>query len=221
MAQVEATFELGTNGASIATTDVPSVDKWNATIFAGTLVYDNTHVAHGNLAMKSNTKAVGWNATALGTITDHYGRFYLWKPAAGEFVRVLSGGINGSQSVTFQLNASGFLISTSSTGSTMVTGAFDLRGAWIRVEYHLIHSATVGQVIVKTFLYDAITPMDNLTSTANFNTLASADTIRYGTIAASDIWMDDIVANATDFPGSAPNATTGSAHIATSRGVAW
>lgn len=217
MAQVEANFELGINGGNIATTDPPSLNRFDATIFAGSLTYDTTHVAHGNFAMQSDGKNIGWNSTSLGTMTDHFGRIYIWKSGSGEFCRVLSGGINGSQAATLSLSANGFLLSGSSN-TTIITGSVDLRSRWTRIEYHIIHSATVGQIIIRTFNYDAVTPLESLTSAATANTLVSADTIRYGAVA----WYDDIVANASDFPGPAASAgIAGRTNVATNSSVSW
>lgn len=195
-----ADFELGVNGNNILTSDPGSASKWDATLFSTTLIYDNTHVAHGNLAMKSNSKVVGWNSTTLGTMSDHYGRIYIWKPDAGEFFRVLTGGINGSQLLTLSLSASGFINALDLSG-TAFTGSLDYRSKWVRVEYHVIQSATVGQVFVNTYVLDNTSPLETLSTAANRNTGASADTCRYGSPSAVDIWMDDIIANATAFPG--------------------
>src|ERR1700759_1234407 len=86
MTAVSADFELGVNGASIATTDSGSATAWDSIVKAtsATVTYDNTHVARGNLSGKfatNGTGGAGANAiwtTSFGTVTDHYGRFYLW-----------------------------------------------------------------------------------------------------------------------------------------------
>lgn len=88
MTQVSADFETGVNGNNLATGDTGSATAFNAvtTTTTATQKYDNTHVAFGNLGVKFDGGATSGAAyftwsTALGTVTDHYGRIYLYLTA--------------------------------------------------------------------------------------------------------------------------------------------
>src|SRR5574338_1457281 len=76
-----ADFEAGTNGNGVTTGDAGSSTAWDAVnITSGTITYSNAQAASGSQSclFSSNTSAhyLEWS-TALGTVTDHYGRMYL------------------------------------------------------------------------------------------------------------------------------------------------
>ena len=78
---------------------------------------------------------------------------------------------------------------------------------WVRIEYHLVHSTTVGQAEFKLFTsLESPSPVETLTTAADKNLLASADEIRYGVRSGQSVvtyYYDDIVAGATSYPGPA------------------
>lgn len=221
MATLAANFEAGTNGNTIAAADAGSVDAWNTVSTppaSGVLAYDNAHAAHGSLAAKLSTgatagaEAMTWT-TAFGAQTDHYGRVYLYmtaNPAASpRIIRVanvgtLAAGLSISTVGKIQLlNSPAAVVATSTNAITL--------NAWVRIEFHFIHSATVGQLEAKLFnTADSTTVTETLTTAASLNTLASADRIAFGintsqaNVAA--FWLDDILAGETSYPGYAGQA---------------
>jgi hypothetical protein len=206
MAEYTAGFELGVNGATIATSDPGDATAW--TRIFGTHIYDNTHVAHGALAAKMDSTAnfgLIWDQTYL---TDFYGRFYLYatsNPSANTNVCSITGG--GVTSRIF-VQTDGTIVSTA-TGN--VAGSVPIAlNQWIRIEYHFIASATVGLLEIKLFnTKESSAPSETIAPTANRNTGASAPTEldhANGNAAAGwggNIWFDTIVTNATSYPGPA------------------
>lgn len=218
MAEVSADFELGTNGNNVLTTDAGSATAWNTrNVAAGTLTYDTTHVGHGTLAAKiapSGASAcyVQWD-TAFGTQTEHYGRAYLYlttNPSA-----VPRGPIRGYNGATvawgIHVNTNGTLQCGDSDSSVSGSVAIGLNQL-IRVEWHVVHSATVGIVEAKLFnSAESTTPSETITH-SSANTLTQSDRIRFGVTdggtAPAAFWIDDIIANATAYPGPVPSLTT-------------
>ena len=211
-------FETGVTGATITTADQGDGDAWdNVTIGANaTLVYDTTQVALGAQSGKftttqaSSATFVRWDAK-LGTVTDHYTRFYLYATAnpgaAYAIVSVMSvGNLCCALSV---LNTSKLRIQDQgAVGIGDTTNAIALN-QWVRIEAHFIHSATVGQVELKLFnTATSDTATETLTTTALQNTRVNADRIRFGigssTSAIGPIWIDQVQAGAVAYPGVAP-----------------
>lgn len=216
---ITADFNLGTLGNTIATADPGSANAWNA-VFVGanaTLTYDNARIHGGPLACKMNSGTVATNNTAwmmweeaFGTQTEHFGRFYInpdltWDHAAGDVIMQFgANGINGklvlAASQTFTLRDAGNVIR-----ATTPSLALD---AWTRVEFHVIHSVTVGFMEVLFFTganVDGTIPDSTTSTAANLDFSASTDRIQIG-MTSNDVnvvyWLDDIVAAATSYPGS-------------------
>lgn len=216
-----ANFETGTNGNAVATGDAGSVTAWNVVNAGGTtpLPYDNTHVAHGLLAAKlfsasSPNTYMAWT-TPFGTETDHYGRIYLYLtavPGTNKWVGLAHPFSSTSACAHLYINPTGHIEIRDSANAVKATSTNVVAlNQFIRVEWHYIHSTTVGQVEVKYFATaDSATVTETITTTANLNTLASADSIRIGQevaglgIMSTAVWLDNIVANATAYPGPFP-----------------
>jgi hypothetical protein len=100
-------------------------------------------------------------------------------------------------------------IQDSASGSLTTTDPI-ATGQWVRIEWHVVHSATVGEFEVKYFEdADSSTATETLTSPASWNTHAAPTEIRFGALSGGS-WqpsLDDIVANATDWPGSVAGPT--------------
>lgn len=220
MADITATFETGTNGNTISTGDAGSATAWDAVSIGSNaaVIYDTTHV-YNTLSGKISTGAsavtpyLEWVA-ALGTVTDHYGRIYIYftaNPAANHrLIRVLSGATTAADILILTTGKIDLRPSSGSSVKTS-TNAISLN-QWVRLEYHIIHSTTVGQMEVLLFNSpDSGTPTETITSTAVQNTLASGDRIRFGNQTATantgPYWFDNIVAKATSYPGPAPTGT--------------
>lgn len=230
MAVLTATFETGVHGNAVAIADAGSATAWDVLNDpgAGSLLYDNTHVYETLAAKVSHGGAgariqISWT-TALGTVTDHYGRIYIYFTAnpgnVANPMRVESTGAVASQII---VNSSGTIRMDDSAGQAVVTTNSISLNQWVRLEWHVIHSTTVGQVEVKLFNNpDSVSPTETQTSAASRNTLASANEIMFGSGAGltySDFWMDNIVANDTAYPGPAGGPPPSLYH--TRSGMVW
>jgi hypothetical protein len=213
MAQLTANFELGSNGSNILSSDPGSATAWDTTeaLGGGILTYDNTHPAHGTLGAKidaasGNRCDMIWS-TAMGTVTDHYGRFYIYLTAypasAGGLLSVYNG---AGFCFRMQVNGSGQILGVDNTGVAFTFTNVISLNQQVRIEYHLVHSATVGQQEIKLFnTASSSTATETQTSAANRNLDAQADQLKFavgdGGLSAWAYWMDDIVGNATSYPG--------------------
>lgn len=209
---LSADFEQGTNGNTIATSDAGSLSAWNAvTVGTGaTVAYDNTH-ADGALAAKIATGGTASNAYlewSLSTVTNHYGAIELYmtaNPSATVVpIRCLSG-TSGAASLRIRTDGKLELVDQIGNVFGPTTNAISLN-TLIRIEFHFIHSTTVGQMELRLFNDPtSATPTETFTTAANKNTLASIDKIRFGIANSAGVsnigplWLDNIVANGTSY----------------------
>lgn len=216
MAVLTADFERGTSGTDILTTDQGSATAFDRRSVGGssTLKYDTAHSAFGVLGAKFAPVAgglcyIGWNQPLGVTLTNHYGRFYFYaaaNPAAVTPIWNAGKTSDVSRQARFDINADGTIRILDNPATGIQSGSVPIAlNQLIRIEYHVIHSASVGQIEVKLFN----NPHSNvasevITSPASWNTGADTDRIIYGYVA-SDVtwtyWIDNIVANATSYPG--------------------
>jgi len=216
MAQATADFELGTNGNDILTSDPGSATAWDIRLNAdagNTIKYDNTHV-YGVLAAKfdrsGNTSAacqMEWT-TGIGTLTDWHGRNYLYAtanpPGSFRVVKDITGG-----ALIVYIQADGTIQSYDTVGGLLYTTTNSIAlNQWVRIEWHWIHSTTVGQGELKLFNNpDSSTPTETVISAANKNTGANTSDVSFGLAdggsSAGPIWLEHCVAGATSYPGSA------------------
>ena len=217
MAELNCGFELGRPGVTVATTDPGDGDAWDTISIAanGTCIYDTIHTARGAYSCKIATGATAagvtlrWD-TKFGTQTDHDGRLYCFFTAnPGSTLVLIDARTASARGAGVQLLSTGKLATLDSAGTVQTfTNSVGLN-AEFRIEYHFIHSTTVGQVEVKLFnTATSSTPTETQTSAANRNTLASVDRILFGmnsSVAnAGPFWIDSIRAAATAYPGPAP-----------------
>lgn len=206
-------FDAGTNGATISTADTGSGDPVTVVnIGAGAgAVYDNTHT-RGAEALKLTNPAtavntlIGWDG--LGTFTGNiYFRAFLYFTAYP-----VSFDVAFSKCWTAAL-ASGPGLSLGATGSPTpgkllpfnAAGTFQNAGAssvsvalnkFVRVEWRIYPSATVGELEWKLFNdADAETPDDRAILTG-LNTAANIDRVDFGFTASDEpsysYWLDGI-----------------------------
>jgi len=218
-----AGFELGVNGATIGTTVVEADgDRFNqATVPGdGTMIYDAARAALGSQSAKiatvtAGTPAFGWNENSpvLGTLTDHYGRAYLYltgNPSVN--LAWLACQLTGASCSRIIVTTTGKLqINDSANTLAGGPGAVSLTpNQWVRVEWHFVHSTTVGMGEVKLFnTPGSATPDETITTPANKNMNSSANRVIVGIInSAANIgpyWLDQIVAGIQGaYPGPAP-----------------
>jgi hypothetical protein len=211
VADFTADFEAGSNGSNITTgAGEASATQWNA-VFFDAPTYSNSNPAHGSLkalvASSGNSQMV-WNMTTA----DHYGRIYFYAPSNPPTAPSLTvSAYDGGASVASIYVVDNGKIRIADSALTLIDSTGTIAtGQWVRLEWHIIHSATVGQIIVRYFAdADSATVTEEISSPANWNTHAAPTTMRFGGLSGGS-WqpsLDDIVANATTWPGSAAPET--------------
>jgi hypothetical protein len=217
MADFTADFEAGVDGNTI-TTGAGEASATKFDFVVGSPVYDDTHVAHGSLAMKSisgGASCVEWTASG----SEHYGRLYCWFPAfptTNWFIAYFTGVFisAGTGDGRLQLRTAG----DTDTFTTAIA-----TGQWIRLEWHVIVNASTGVKELKLFNNAAsTTPTETIGSTnIDTGTYGQARLGANGGSIGVDFWLDDIVANATSYPGPFvdPNAVFNLAPVIYGRGA--
>ena len=212
-----ADFELGTNGATIATADPGSLTAWSFIIIGSgnALTYDNSASVGGSQSAKF-VNAGGVNVTYLAwsgsADTDYYGRFYLnagWQTMA-LLNQHISVDINNAPCWTIALNDQGKLLVRDSATTLLYTFTTSINdGQWSRIEYHAVHSS--GDLEVKLFNSPyGTSPTETSSIGTGQSLLASAVAVKYNHGGLnSTIYMDEIVGFADAYPGpfSAPSDT--------------
>ena len=217
MAVVTARFENGKIGNTIATTDSGNATSFNAvnTANGGAVIYDDT-VCYGHAAAKITqgspvgNNSVSWSTALGGTLTDHYGRFYFYITAnPGSLKDIWFCDLAGAIKARLFLNITGTITLSDSTGGGglgTTTASVNLN-AWNRIEYHIIHSATVGQVEIKLFkTANSDTPTETKATAATLNTGTGIDRAIFGFTANGTVseiaWYDNLLAGETAYPGN-------------------
>lgn len=217
-----AGLETGTNAATVATTDTGNATAWNTVVIntGCTATYDNTHAHGGSLSAKivqtataSSQCYLSWSAATLGTLTEDYGRLYLWVDTVTG-TNVLVTALDTTPATAFQIQ----LLKTAGVnehkikvldgpGTVTATGTVAVTlGQWVRIEWHALANATTGSVVVRLYNSpESVVPSDTVTLTGG-NTRANFGIRRFGIISTNvnwTGWLDDIVAGATYWPGPA------------------
>lgn len=215
MTQVSANFETGVLGNTVAAADAGSATQFDVVVIQGadTVTYDWAHVADGSLAVKFAGGGgvftfLGWQSTHFGTVTNHYGRCYLYLtayPSTGVvFAQCSKNGVGRAFRLDVLSTGQIATYDSPATGTFTTTNSIALNRL-VRLEWHCVHSATVGQVEVRLFnSAGSTTPTETKTSPATWDTLADANEIFFGFVdssgAALTYWMDAIVAGDTTYP---------------------
>lgn len=186
---------------------------------ASTIVYDTARAAHGTLSARmtqdvANGCFLTWS-TSVGTPTTVYGRLYIYRTAApsagGQWLIhfQLTGTTaaviiwdDSSQHLRFYDSTLGSLVETTNTVPL---------NEWVRIEWKLVCSATVGICEMKMFHADSASAIETKTLTSA-NTLTGVNEINFGQFAGaatgSAWWLDDLVVNSTGYPGPAAVAAS-------------
>ncbi len=227
MAQCTTTFEAGVDGNTIATGEGNTPYDLAGKGASGTFTYSSTQ-KYGTLSAKVTTgtgafQIIRWS-TALGTLTDQYGRAYLFVPSLpGSAQAIIMDSANGGNPRWgFVLNSDGKITLRNGTalGSTQASATVAIStNQWVRLEFRVISSATVGQMEIKLFNSpDSAVVTETVATTANLNTGANSTSIDFGAnilnATAFTFYMDNIVAGATSYPG--PYVAAASTHKSTS-----
>ncbi len=209
VAGLAANFEVGVNTASVSTGDAGSATAWDS-IGSAPPSYSNTQ-KYGTLAAKFEVQGnINWRA-AHGTVSDHYGRLYIWASAfpsqAHKLIR-FDASFQAAYGAQIVINTSGQVALYGSGNSAVGTSTTAINtNAWTRIEWHIIHSTTVGFGEIKIFSSpDSATVTETLTTAANKNFGASTDSAQIGSVETAyptTLYLDNIIAKATAYPGPA------------------
>lgn len=194
-----ATFETGVAAQIIRTTDPGSVTVFDHNS-GSPVTYDSTHAHRGTLSAKlaGADNGMTWN---LPSVTDHYGRLYVYmdaNPSGDQRGPVVS-------PVVMKILQSGKMFLQSADGAHLLTTTNTVNlGSWFRIEYHFIHDTVNGFAELKLFNSpESLTPTETITSPIAWNTGGAQISQSYGVQqnGGNNIWLDDIIANATSYPG--------------------
>lgn len=212
---ISSTFETGVNGNNILTSDAGSPTPFDSAVVGtgtGALIkYDNVQ-KYGAMAGKiyagsppAGGNYIGWT-TAFGTLTDHYGRMYLYYQndwGSSGFVAFLSG--TATRAAGF-IRTSGLIeLRDDSNLQKAITTISLTANAWNRIEWHLVANGTTGSFEMKIFVganVDGTTPDETISATG-LNTGINTDEVQFGILngAVVTAWLDNLVAAATAYPG--------------------
>ena len=222
-------FEGGVAGNTIATSDTGSGNAWNLVTIgtSATLTYSNTQAHGGALSMRIVEPVTGvatfvaWNA--LGTLTgDVYGRFYVFLPVLPNIfmyvteVRTAA----AANSATLSINTDGTLwVQNAAFGNVGNGVKATPTGQWVRIEYRVRSSATVGQFEWKMFssLAPGNGPEGDIpTETANLSSLvlgSDTDRLDFGipntsTPTSQTFYFDDIAVSTAGWIGPSGSTVT-------------
>jgi hypothetical protein len=186
------------------------------TVGAGnTFTFESDVVDHGSQAAKvvlagaaHPTMEFIWNASMPGSLTEIWGRQYLYRTALPASSHKLIRFFNNASATNgfISINGTGKIQALDSV-SAGATGTVTIAlNQWIRIEYHLICSATVGFIEALLFnTKDSETPDETITSAANKNTLADVHQVHVGIVSSTDngggFRLGDLQVNNTDYPG--------------------
>jgi hypothetical protein len=175
----------GVDGATVGTGESGSGNPWDATVGTPTITYAPEH-ARGRMGYEvvagASAQQMSWTSTSLGTITEVYGRFYLWShgnpsTATGLF-RFTAG---GSQTARIRYNADGTLTISDAGNAAEVTTTALTTGALIRIGFYIEFVASNATVTLNVYdTHTSLTPSETVTSSTAAGMGTSADRVDIG-----------------------------------------
>lgn len=180
-----------------------------------TLQFSSTQAAHGTYSMACATGTTSTTATAewttsMGTQTTVYGRIYLYVTASpGNSDAIVRFQNSGTFGLGLQLSTARQIVVQDAAFTFIHTLTSVIpTGQWVRWEWQIAFSASVGQVTVNYYANaDSSTATESYTSAASQNFGASANQLLLGWNAnhanQATIYMDSVNVNGTGFPGPA------------------
>ena len=202
MADFTADFEAGVDSATITTgAGEASATAWD--FILGSPKYTTEQVAHGSLAAKlvgTDQAYLGW--TTLPSPTEYYGRiyFYLTQFPPDNVALIID---NSTSVIRLWSDGTIFL---DLAGTLNFTNHVVLN-QWMRLEWHVVYSATVGVWEAKLFLDPASPTPTETRSLTNKNTGAAGTSVQFHCNnwgSGKNLYLDDIVANASGWVGPVP-----------------
>lgn len=225
LTQCTANFETGVAAANLAATDPGSATAFQAVTPSGgyTFTYDSSIKHSGSLsAVCVNPGVAGtcyalWDSTVHGTnsTVTEYGRAYMYFEAFPSNTVQPFIFINAALSATccrIQVNTTGITTLLNSAGTTIATFTNAVSvGQWIRMEWSIFPSTTVGVFEVKLFNSAESTTATETQTVNNAVLAANVGALRFGTGSGNTnntkkLYFDDVVFGATAYPGPTPPA---------------
>jgi len=177
--------------------------------------YDNARAAHGNLSARidhsgANGAYFGWN-TSMGAQTQVWGRLYAYRtatPTPDGLWLVQMQDVGDVTNTLVRWNSDGELHIFDSTLGPVGSSDTVLVpvNEWVRIEWFILCSVTVGVVECKLFQADSTSPLVTFGMT-NCNTGTQVVSAIIGGTAATTVgsstWVDDVALNNTGYPGPA------------------
>lgn len=217
------TFEGGSDETTVTTGNSggSSGDAFGSVVIdsANGVKFDNAKAAHGTYSVRmdiatANRTAVSWQSAQVGSIFECWGRCYYWNAAAPTVgLRLVSMYQAGALKAGLIHTSGGLLRVSDSASASNDTVAAIPTSAWTRIEFHVIASATVGQIEARIYSADSTTAITNgtVSSPATRNTGTAIDEVAFGNTTfntqAVTMWMDDLQVNGTGWPGPASAQT--------------
>lgn len=202
--------EGGTDGVALsaANSGGASGDAFDvvaaATGSGGSMVYSIDHPADGSLGWKNTDPTVSgfpveirWT-TSVGTITECYGRIYIYRATldSGVANRIFMVRSTGSRRAEVTTDGTGKLRAINSANATVATAAAALPlNELVRVEFHYLASATVGRIEIKYFHGHDVASIEDIAIGVNADTGADANEIliagKGSAVATGYVWYLD------------------------------
>lgn len=163
--------EGGSNGVALTTVDTGSGNAVNA-VDASEPTYSTAAAYRGTLglaAVNSATSRFQWTGFAATTMA--FRSYYLVAtPTASTQIQQCRTGAGQAAGITH--NSSGVLNIVNSAGTGVLNSASIASrvGTWIRIEWQVISSATVGQILYQLFDGDSTSSFDSGSTAATVNT---------------------------------------------------
>ncbi len=197
----------GASGVAWTTVDTSILyddDEPNA-IADGLLAYDHGAPAAAN-------KTLGWNATVIGSVTNVYGRFYMYRtttPAEQQRV-VRFFDTAGTEAGRISWHTDAKVYSFDSSLAVPPASSFTITPGLIRFEFNIVSSTTVGVMEVKVFNGHSTTEVGTYTRTS-LNTLADFAQCHFGSTVGSptpgQFWTDAFILTTAGYPGPVSSGT--------------
>lgn len=216
-------FNGGVNGSTIATANTGSGNAWNTVTIgaSATVTYDDAQTHSGGLSMKivepgtAVSCSVIW--TGLGTITtDVWSRLYLYITAnPGTTWQGLMNYRTATAALCAQLgiNTTGKLVGYNAAAGAIATGTVSISlNQWVRVEWRVVPSTTVGQLEWRLFNTADSIVADETVNTGSLVLGANIDEVRHGIVttpapASYTAWFDDVAVRKDNWIGPSGNSS--------------
>lgn len=176
--------------------------------------YDTARAAHGTVSCRinvatANRAAVDYDNPVIGTVTELWGRLYYYNTAIPSVGIRLASIHNsaGTRQASIEVPSNGKLRVADSASVSDDTVANIPLNQWIRIEFHVLHSATVGQIEAKLYTLDNTSPITDgtVSSPATRNTGTNSEEAVFGNsnfnAQTLEFWIDDLQINTDGWPG--------------------